>query len=252
MADMKRSEKENLNEENLTEQEEVEEEILAPQRDDSISKFQFYIQKYRTYVISISIGLIALIAIFIYVRYNNEANDKKAVLALSRVLPYFNAKYYDAALKGDPKAKVRGDEVLGLEYIADEYSGRPAGKVAALYAGECFIALGKPAEAKRFYEIASGSDSRLVVSGANAALGALAETENNFESAAKYYTEAAALSLDDAAKSRYKYFSGLAYEKLGNKEKAESLYREIIGETQYSEFTLHAKSGLIRIGTIIE
>lgn len=196
--------------------------------------------------------VVLAVAAFLYFRSQQETKVTSAALELSRVREYYEAGDYEKALKGDPSRKVRGQSIYGLEKIARDYSGTETGEVAALYAGNAYMAQRKADLAIKYFEDANDSDSPLVRTGANAGLAAAREEKGDFKSAAELYEKAATEGSEIGLGERYKYFAALAYEKSNNKEKAEKLYREIIGENEYSEFSGQAKGALVRLGTIIE
>jgi len=110
----------------------------------------------------------------------------------------------------------------------------------------------KSSEAQKFFEIAVDSKSNIIKTGANAGLGICSENSGNLKEAASFYEKAATTAGDDNTKFKFLFYAGLCYEKNGDAQKSEQLYRDIIGENQFSEFANQAKSGLIRLGTIIE
>jgi predicted negative regulator of RcsB-dependent stress response len=204
-----------------------------------------------------TIGIVAAIVVlagaaWLYFRSQNEAATNEGALALSRVREYYDAGDYEKALKGDPARKVRGQNVRGLEWIAREYDGTETGNVAALYAGNALLAQRKADQAAKYFDDADDSGSPLVQAGAMAGLAATREGKNDFKGAAELYEKAAGLGAEIGFAARYKYFAALAHEKANNKEKAEELYREVVAQSEYSEFSGPAKSGLIRLGTVIE
>ena len=121
-----------------------------------------------------------------------------------------------------------------------------------MYAGNSLISLNKWSEAKEFFEKASGASSKVITQGGIAGLGACLEHDGKYTEAAEKYEAASKLSVDENLQSRYNFYSGLCFEKAGNKIKAEELYRSILKSSQVTEFSMLAKAGLIRIGTIIE
>ncbi|MFN3306516.1 MAG: tetratricopeptide repeat protein [Candidatus Kapaibacteriota bacterium] len=154
-------------------------------------------------------------------------------------------------MRGDKTRKVRGEDVIGLVDIVREFKGVPQTYVAALYAGNCYLQLERYRDAMEYFKIAMDSKSNIVLEGASSGLGVCYESLGNYTEAAKYYELASSYALPVAVKDRYMYFQALCLEKIGEKAKAEKLYRTIIGDNQ-SEFVGLAKSGLIRLGTIIE
>lgn len=224
--------------------------------ENKVVKLQQWIEQNSKKVMIISIAVIAVTVGFFVIKgiieKNNEEKNLKSSVALNRVLQYFSSGDYQKALDGDPNATVRGEKIIGLKAIADEYSGYDAGKIAALYAGNCLIMMNRHSEAEKYFDIASGSDSKMLQMGAYAGLGSVDEVKGDFNSALKNYEKATELAGNDDSKFRYTYYTGLCYEKINNKQKAEEMYRYILDEAKNSEFIRFAKMGLVRIGTIIE
>lgn len=235
-------------------------EVIAKRKDETEearekSKFQQFVEQNQKAINIGAIAVIALVVIIFLVRYfvsKAEAEkERKASVAISRVLPYIENAEYEMALKGNKNVKVRGEDVIGLVDIVKKYKGVPQSYVAAVYAGNCYLQLEKYRDAIEYFKIALDSKSGIVLEGASAGLGVCYESLGNFSEAAKYYEMAATYALPIGVKDRYLYFQALCLEKMGDKKKAEKLYRTIIGDNQ-SEFVGPAKSALIRLGTIIE
>lgn len=211
-----------------------------------------FIQKNSKIIIIASIAVIVIVAVFAFIKNKNQEDSITASNLLSRVLPYYEQADYQKALDGDPGKTYLGEPVKGLKYIASEFSGTEQGKIAAFYVGNILLNTGKYAEAKPYFEDASSADSKELQVGAMAGKAACLETENKYEEAAKLYESASKMIIDDELKSRYSFYAAYAFEKAGNKDVAEKLYREITLSSKFSEFAQLAKEGLVRIGTIIE
>lgn len=211
-----------------------------------------FIQKNSKIIIIVSVAVIAIVAIYAFIRNKNHEDSIKASNLISRVLPYYEKADYQKALDGDPSKKFLGEPVLGFKFIASEYSGTEQGKIAAFYVGNILMSTAKYSEALKYFEDASGSESKEVQVGAIAGKAACLETEKKYEEAAKLYEDASKMIIDDELKARYSFYAGYAYEKSGKKDIAEKIYREITLSTKFSEFAQLAKEGLVRIGTIIE
>jgi len=220
-----------------------------------LSPFQQFVERNRK-AINIGAGAVILLVVLVFViRYfvsKAEAEKEvKASLAISRILPYIENAQYELALRGDKTKKVREEEVIGLVDIVKKYKGVAPSYVAALYAGNCYLQLEKYNNAIEYFKIALDSKSNIVLEGATAGLGVAYESMGNFQEAIKYYEMASKYALPIGVKDRYLFFQALCLEKIGEKKKAEKLYRTIIGDNQ-SEFVNEAKAGLVRLGTIIE
>lgn len=229
--------------------------INASNEENEPNKVQQFFDTYRKQINVGAIALIALVALIFVVRYfasnAEEKKERKASLAISRLMEYLDNSDYQKALYGDNTRQIRGEKVVGLIDIVKEYKSTPQGKVAALYAGNSFLYLDKYTEAIEYFNEALNSKAKIILEGANAGLAVAYEKLNNFEQAAKYWGNAANFANAIPIKDRYAYFQALCLEKLGQKDKAVELYRTIIGHNQ-SEFVGLAKGGLVRFGIIIE
>ncbi len=241
-------------------EEEFEEEEYEGEEEDEeeeyeeveISSFEYFVQNNRNMIIIVSVVLIAAIGALFYFRSTMQTASKEASIALARIMPYYSNQNYELALNGNPQLKMRGEQVIGLLKIVDNYKSSREGKLAALYAGNCYLGLNKYDKAEEYFDIAKDSKSHLVESGAFAGLAVCHENGGNYEDAARNYKKAAEILGDVPARAKFKYYTGLCYEKSGEASKAETIYREIINRYEYSEFTGPAKTGLIRLGMIIE
>ncbi|MFH1051315.1 MAG: tetratricopeptide repeat protein [bacterium] len=208
---------------------------------------------------AISYGLIGLIVIVAlafflssYLEKSSAEDKEKAMVALTRIMPLYDAPDYKKALFGDSSATVRGERVIGLLEIVDKYESTDQGKLAALYAGTSYLALNKAQEAVEFFEIATDSQSKVVLTGAYAGLGACYELLNDNDKAAEYYVKSAEIAIAESTKARYNYYAAKIYEKSGDKESAAKIYREIIAKDKFSEFSNYSRSGLVRLGMKID
>lgn len=218
-------------------------------------RFQQFVEKNRKLINISSVGIIVIVVLVFVIRYfvskSEEEMENKASVAISRILPYLDVADYQHALYGDKTKKVRGENIIGLIEIVKNYKGIPQGKIAALYAGNCLLQLNKYTEALEYFKIALDSKSSIALEGASAGLAVTYENLKNYSEAAKYHELASTYALPTGVKNRYMYFAALCYEKIGEKSKAEKLFRQIIGDNK-SEFVGLSKAGLVRLGIIIE
>lgn len=234
------------------EMEEFENEELEKQVQQT-SESENFLQRYGKLIAIAAVAVIAIIAIAYYFTYTSNKNKEEASLALSRIRIYFDKEEYAKALYGgDSIPEVRGEKVMGLIKIVEEYSSTPAGKIAALLAGDAFLTMDKIADAKKYFEIASDAKSDDVAKGGYAGLAVCFEKENNLSKAAEYYEKASELSIESSAKGRYMLFAGICYAKMGEKEKAIKHLTMVAKNKDFAEFENAAKIELARLGTIIE
>ncbi len=201
-------------------------------------------------LIGLGIIIVAIVAVVFYNK-SKETKEQEASVALSRVMAFYDSGDLDKALSGDAKKLVRGTPVMGLQAIVDQYSGTDNAEVAAVYAGNAFLSKKKYAEAEEYFDKGLNSESVEVAVASNAGIAICKESRNENAAAAEQYERASSMSKQPSIQGKYKLYAAMNYEKANNKEKAEKLYREIIlGEA--SEFVVEAKSGLTRLGMIIE
>lgn len=237
-------------------------EILQPETNAPVhltDKINLFVHENAKMVSWVSIGLVlvVIVAFFAssYIKDSTAKNQEKAATALSRLIGAYNAKdaqSMNIALYGSKTEKIRGEAVIGLVEIVKKYEGTPQGKLAALYAANLFYLQKKNSEAEKYFNIATEADSKLVIEGAYAGLGAVEEAKGNYDKAISNYKKAVDNYTNYSSKNRYEYFMALCSEKLNKKDDAIKIYKGIIAEGQTSEFIGRAKAGLIRLGTIIE
>ena len=218
-------------------------------------KIQKYVEENTRKVLIVSSGLIVVTILFFVIKNviekNNEENKQLSTVKISRILSYYQQGDYRKALDGDPSKLIRNEKIVGLTEIINKYSGTNQAKYAAVYAGNSLLSLNKPGEAIKYFEKALDSPANIVVEAANVGLGVCNEEMGKYKEAAEYYEKAASLTVMPSSKGRYAYFEALCREKLGDKEKAEKLYRAVINENK-SDYVGLSKSSLARLGMIIE
>jgi len=230
----------------------------APQEEQNmVIKLHNYMDQNGKKLLGTVVVSILLIVVLSMVWSNYQASSDQdmedAAVATNRVMEYYAAGEYEKALNGDDTKTIRGEKIIGLAEIADNYASSIQGKTAALYAGNAYLALNQADKAAEYFDIALNCEPKLILIGANAGLGACREMTGNNKEAAEYFEKAAELSLTENTKNRYKYYAALNLEKSGDNAGAETIYRLIVDMTSgYSEFTNYAKGGLARLGTIIE
>lgn len=208
----------------------------------------------KQWYIIVAAALVVVVAIGGYIMYSNAQQEKneEANTALSRIRTVFDQGEFEKALTAKGMAPIGNENVLGLEAIVEQYGGTDAGKLASLMAGNCYLNLGKYAEAQTQFEAAQSADAPVVQVGALTGLGACKEQENDWAGAAELYERAAGIAGKSGMEERCLFFAGLAYEKAGNKEKAAKSFIELVKRNEGSEFASFARTGLARLGMAID
>ncbi len=224
--------------------------------DNKVLKIQQYVYnnaKKISYIAGILIvGVILAFVINGTLKKSNSKKTQKAMVALNRITPYYNAPDFKRALFGDSSKTIRGERIIGLLEIIDEYSGTEQANLASLYAGNSYLTLNKANEAIEYFEKALDSKSNEVLQASYAGLGSCYEILGSLEESADNFQKAKDLAVSDNAEARYSYYEARAYEKLNKKDKAENIYKDIINKNKFSEFANYAKAGLVRLGIKID
>lgn len=212
-----------------------------------------FVQKNGKMIIIASVAVIILVGLILLFNANSKKNEANAAKALARIEQYYTRGEYQTALHGnDTLPLVRGEKVIGLVSIINEYSSTSAGNRAMLYAADSYYMLGKYSEAKNYYEKAIKSSIDVIKIGGLAGTAACDEKMGKIKEASEGYLKAANIIDDDVMKMRYLYFAGLCNEKSGNSEEAIKIYRSIVDLNKYGEFNNQAKAGIVRLGKDID
>ena len=207
--------------------------------------------KGRVIIASCVVLVLAIVGVYFY-NNNQTQKESEASLALSRIRSYVEAGEFEKALSGDPVKKVRGNEIIGLRLLVDEYSSTESGKSAALLAGNAEFSLRKFDEAARYFDISKNSSSAMIRLQSFAGIGACYELQSKYEDAVNSYEHAIEISANSGLRDKLLLCTAQCYQKLGNSEKASKCLRDLIGEFEYSEYLADAKSILSKLGTVVE
>ena len=186
--------------------------------DATVSKAQEWLDKNKKniYIVIGAIVVVALLAL----AFNKFIYQPKCAEAMEQAYPAelnFQQGEFELALNGD-------GNVLGFADIIDSY-GAKAGKASYLYAGICELQLGNFEEAVNYLKKYNGKEPVLAAR-AKACEGDAYVGLENYDAAVKCF-EAAIAKGDNVLAATYCVKAGLAYEKLGNKEKALECYKMV-------------------------
>ena len=194
----------------------------------------------------IGIGLLLVLgALFLYFSTRASANDE-AQVELARIRPYVERGEYVVAIRGDSSKTYGGAKIRGLEAIVGEWKSTPAGKIAALYLGNSYLALGQAEKAREPYSIATEASAELIRSAAHAGLGAVAEAAGRSEEAAKEYEKAASEDRIELNTAEYLVAAARNYERAKKNEEAIKLYKRVATEYATSQANTQARLALAR------
>jgi len=200
--------------ENLKKKEALQQEKIT----ETVSKTEQFFNENKKIIYG---ALIAILVIgFGILAYNQWILKPKQAEAMEQKFPAeaaFAAGEYDLALNGNCN-------VLGFKDILDEY-GTKGGKDIYMYAGVCELQLGNFDEAIKYLKKYKGKN-HILSARALACIGdAYTGLEDN-RTAISYFEKAADLS-DDIYSAGYLLKAGVAYEELGEYDKALACYKRI-------------------------
>ena len=166
-------------------------------------------------------ALIAILVIgFGILAYSQWILKPKQAEAMEQMYPAeaaFAAGEYELALNGN-------GNVLGFKDILDEY-GTKGGKAINFYTGACELQLGNFEEAIKYLKKYKGKD-HILSARALACIGDAYTGLEDYRTAIGYFEKAADLS-DDIFSADYLLKAGVAYEELGEDDKALVCYKRI-------------------------
>ena len=200
--------------ENLKKKEALQQEKIT----ETVSKTEQFFNENKKIIYG---AIIAILVIgFGILAYNQWILKPKQAEAMEQKFPAeaaFAAGEYDLALNGN-------GNVLGFKDILDEY-GTKGGKDIYMYAGVCELQLGNFDEAIKYLKKYKGKNHILSARTLACIGDAYTGLEDN-RTAISYFEKAADLS-DDIYSAGYLLKAGVAYEELGEYDKALACYKRI-------------------------
>ena len=185
---------------------------------EAASKTEEFIAQYGKLISWIVIGILIIgLAIVAYTKFYLQPKKAEAAEQMFHAEQSFVLGDFELALKGN-------DNYPGFEEIAEEY-GNKAGKAIWLYTGICELQTGNYEEAVSYLKKYKTSDNILQARAQGAIAGALVELEKYDEALAMY--KKAAATAGNMTAAGYLFQGGIVAEKLGKKDEALSLYKEI-------------------------
>lgn len=205
---------------------------------EAISKSEVYIRNNRNKIITISVVILVVIAgVLAYHYLYNKPRVGKAEAAMFRAEQAFGVDSFALALNGN------GADVVGFLDIIDKYGSTPSGNLAQAYAGISYYNLGEYDKAIDHLKKFKSKDTM-----ANPSIyGLIGDCYVDMDKVAegvKYFEEAAKRADNDLLSPIYLIKAGIAYEALGDVEKAKASYQTIIDKYTASDYRVEAEKYL--------
>lgn len=185
---------------------------------NAVSTTEEFIRKHKGLLYGILIAIAAVILIYVgYTKLIHEPKQAEALGQMYHAEADFRAGEYERALNGD-------GNILGFTQIIDKY-GAKAGEAVYFYAGVCELQLGNFQNAINYLDKYNGKDE-ILKARAIACKGDAYAGLADYAKAAREF-EAAAAVADNVYNAGYLLKAGVAYEELGQPDKALKCYRTI-------------------------
>jgi len=195
----------------------------------------------------IGIALLLIGGGLFYYNYSRAQANDRALIELERIHPYYSKGDFATAIKGDSVKRINNERVRGLQAIVEDYGTTPAGRIAALWLGNAYLATGQVDKAREPFQSAADASADLVASAGHAGLAAVAESKSQFEDAAREFLSAAAQDAMEVNTPRYLLGAARNFERAGKKDEAIKNYRTVA--TKYPQATdanMQARMALAR------
>jgi len=187
---------------------------------EAYSKTEDFVNTNKNVLSYVGFALIAVVgAYFGYKNLYLQPQIKESNELIWKAEYYFEQDSLDQAINGD------GNN-FGFQYIADNYSGTPAGKLAEYYLGVSYMRLGDYQMAIDYLEGVDVAD-QLVSTVALGSIGDCYVELGNVDKAIAYFEKAANNNTNDFTTPLYLKKAGLAYMKMGNKAAALEAFETI-------------------------
>ena len=196
----------------------TEERIVAVE--EAFSKTEQFIEKYQQ-IILIVVGVIIVVVLgfFGFKRFYLAPKEKDAQSQMFMAEKYFEQDSLKKALNGD-------GQYLGFLAVIDEFGMTKSANLAHYYAGICYLKMGQYETALDQLKKFSSSD-QFVGPMAKGAMGDCNMELKQVQKAADLYMDAAEMKKNEFTSPLFLMKAGMAYEELGNYEKAVSIYKKL-------------------------
>jgi tetratricopeptide (TPR) repeat protein len=195
-----------------------------------------YLEENYKQVISVVLGIFALLVIFILYQYVKKQTQEEAnnLLGIAQI---------EINNQNNLKAIER------LQTLINEYGSTREATQGLFLLANIYYQQKKFDEAASLYEqfIDSYSGSNILLSSAIAGLAGCYEIKNDFQAAAELYQKAADVADDFMESDNYRFLAGICFKKEGRLDDAKSQFNKIINNTKNEKIKKESEIQLILI-----
>jgi tetratricopeptide (TPR) repeat protein len=193
--------------------------------------------------IGLALILILVLGYFAYKQFFLDPKEKQASEAMFRAEDYYRMDSVRLALNGDAVN-------AGFVKIISRYSGTKAAKLAAFYAGSCYLKLGDFNNAVKYLKDFKSSAVQ-VQAKAYGLLGDAYSELNKKEEAVEQYKKAGTIfEQDEIISPEYLFRAGYLYESMGKDQDAIAMYQLVKSKYPGSPRGFDIDRYLARLGVI--
>jgi len=210
-------------------------------KEDKFVKFTLqaksYLDENYQKIMRAALGLGAIIIILVFYYYNSQETNKEA----NSQLGIAEIEYTNGNLQ---KASDR------LARLIEEYDGTDAADKGMFLLANIFYQQKRFDEAQVYFDkfVSAYSGSNILLASGYAGLAACEEVNENFAEAANLYEQAADLAPQFPESDNYYYLSALCYKRVGNFDKARSIFELLASEAKTSQRVKDAETQLVLMG----
>jgi tetratricopeptide (TPR) repeat protein len=184
-------------------------------------------QNSKQLIIGLGIVIVVVLGFFGYYRFIRLPNIEKAQNEMFMAQRFFEQSEYQKALEGDEK-------YAGFLEVVDNYGSTRPGKLAAYYAGICYLNMGEYEQALKYLKKYTIKDAFVCIF-AEGAKGAAYLELGNLSQAIAHYKKAANMNPNDVTTPTFLFDLGKCYEMDNNPQTALDTYEKI--RTDYPNST---------------
>ncbi|MCU0389712.1 MAG: tetratricopeptide repeat protein [Thermoflexibacter sp.] len=202
---------------------------------DRLSKTEQFAKNNQKLLIGAGVGILVIVAAFLLYQWNISSQNAEAQKELFPAQFYFEKDSVKKALKGD-----NSNTTIGLEAIADDYSGTKAGKLSQFYIGVAKLKEGKFDDAIAALEEVNPNDY-LLQARVYSLIGDAYMEKNDLNNAVSFYKKASDYYPNEFFTPTYMSKLALAQELNKDINGAIETYKRIIADFEQSSEKANAQ-----------
>jgi tetratricopeptide (TPR) repeat protein len=210
-------------------------------KEDKFVKFSLqaksYVDEHYQKIMRTALAIGAVIVILVFYYYNSQETEIEA----NSQLGIAQIEFTNGNLAKASERLVR---------LIEDYDGTDAANEGMFLLANTYFQQKRYPDAQVYFDkfVGGYSGSNILLASGYAGLAACEEINSNFEEAANLYEQAADLAPDFPESDNYYYLSALCYKRVGDLDKAKSIFEKLVSEAKTSQRIKDAETQLVLIG----